>query len=625
MDMQTFESMLNRARDQRRDGDLQGAYATLRRAVSIEGIAYDKISKAADLFLRLRKQVPPQDVRCACKVAYLGSHTVVFHLPILQLLAWLEGILLEVHAPMYGLAHQEILNPSSALYEFSPDVVIIGSSWRDAHVPAFSQDPQVVVESRLTDIRRQWEALVQRQPCSIIQHNMDLPAWDSAGALGARLPGGRSAILRELNRQLAICAPPEVGVLDQDQVSAQFGRTRWQDDRAWHLAKQHPAHVALPDLARAQVALLRARLGMTKKVLVLDLDNTLWGGVIGEDGIGGIQLGPPDPRGEAHQEVQRYCLELKERGILLAVCSKNNEDDARLPFERHEASVLKLDDFAVFMANWNDKVANLVRMAKQLNLGLDSFVFLDDNPAERAHIRAHLPMVAVPELGADPSDFISIIDRKRYFEAWSLTDEDRYRAGSYIANAQREELALAVSSEADYLQELDMSCSHGSFDEITLPRIAQLVGKTNQFNLTVQRHGLETLRRFALDPQAWTQWFRLQDRFGDLGLVGVLVALPEDQAVWRIDTLLMSCRAMGRGMEHFMMAVLFREAGKRQIERLYGLYAPMEKNVVVADFYPAVGFAKVSDDAGRVRYELSVEQAPALITWVKEECADAIT
>jgi len=360
------------------------------------------------------------------------------------------------------------------------------------------------VRAALNGVKCQWDAVLQRLPCRIIQHNFDLPVSDAYGALSQRLPGVRLAILRELNLRLSQIAPPQVAILDQDQVSANFGRERWQDDRAWHLAKQHPAHAALPALAKAELALIRAGLGLTKKVLVLDLDNTLWSGVIGEDGLGGIRLGPPDARGEAHQALQQYCRELKERGILLAVCSKNDEADARLPFEEHEGSVLKLADFAVFTANWQDKAANLQAMAHKLNLGLDSFVFLDDNPAERAHVRAHLPMVTVPELANDPAGYIRTLAAGRYFEAWSLSEEDRLRADSYAVDAQREQLQHSAVSVAEYLRELCMVCTHGSFDEVTLPRVAQLVGKTNQFNLTSRRHSLEELRRFSQNQKHWT-------------------------------------------------------------------------------------------------------------------------
>jgi len=611
--MESTKAILEQAREQRRSGDLAGAYASLRQALLAGDATYDFLDKAAELFHRLRKQSSPPVSACQCKVAYLCNHTVTFHLPILELLAWSEGLLLETYAPAYGTVMQEVLNPSSGLYAFKPEVVVIASHWRDAALPAFSENFEPVLQRALDNISQKWTVILEHNPCRIIQHNSDFPAWDSYGALGGRLGGARTAMLRELNHQMAQIAPPQVAILDQALVSANFGRERWEDDRAWHLAKQHPAHAALPILAKAQLALIRAGLGLTKKVLVLDLDNTLWGGVIGEDGLGGIKLGPPDARGEAHQALQQYCRELKDRGILLAVCSKNNPEDARLPFEKHEASVLKLTDFAAFSANWNDKAANLLNMADKLNLGLDSFVLLDDNPVERAQIRARLPMVTVPEIGADPSEFIAALGKGRYFEAWSMSAEDRQRTESYATNVQRESLLSQSQSEADYLRELGMVSEHGPFDETTLPRVAQLVGKTNQFNLTTIRHSLEELRHIAADQTNWTQWFRLRDRFGDFGIIGVIVALADGPDTWRIDTLLMSCRVMGRRMEQFMVRTLFEAAKHKGIHQIAGEYRPTAKNNVVAGIYPAFGFRKVKETSEEVIYDLTVadSQKPA--------------
>ena len=285
-------------------------------------------------------------------------------------------------------------------------------------------------------------------------------------------------------------------------------------------------------------------------------------------------------------------------------CSKNDEQDARLPFEKHEASVLTLSDFAAFFANWMDKVDNLQKMAGKLNLGLDSFVFLDDNPAERAHVRAHLPMVTVPEIGSDPAEFVRVLAEGRYFEAWSISQEDRERTESYTADTQRERLLRGAASEAEYLRDLHMVCTHGRFDEVTLPRVAQLVGKTNQFNLTSRRHSLEELRCASQDERNWTQWFRLRDRFGDSGIIGVIVALADGRDAWQIDTLLMSCRVMGRGMEQFMVRTLIAEAKNQRIQKLVGTYHRTPKNSVVAEFYASVGFRPLAATTEEAVFEL---------------------
>jgi FkbH-like protein len=607
--MPSAENLLETARQLRRKGDLLEAYDCLRQAVATGPDSYEFLAKAAELFERLKAQAPLPGTIRSCRVAYLCNHTVVFHLPILSLLAWLDGLAMQAYTPPYGTVAQVVMQPDSPLYAFAPDFVLFADHWRDANLPAISSEPESTTRAILNGVQGQWDTVLSRIPCRIIQHNFDLPVCDSYGALSQRLPGVKSAILHELNRQLSQIAPPQVAILDQDQISANFGRERWQDDRTWYLAKQHPAHAALPALAKAQLALIRAGLGLTKKVLVLDLDNTLWNGVIGEDGLGGIRLGPPDARGEAHQALQQYCRELKERGILLAVCSKNDEADARLPFEQHEGSILKLADFAVFTANWQDKASNLQAMAQKLNLGLDSFVFLDDNPAERAQVRAHLPMVTVPELANDPAEYIRTLAAGRYFEAWSLSDEDRLRADSYAKDAQREQLQRSAVSVTEYLRELCMVCTHGPFDEVTLPRVAQLVGKTNQFNLTSKRHSLEELRRFSQDEKHWTHWFRLQDKLGDSGIVGVIVAVDDGDAKWRIDTLLMSCRVMGRGMEQFMIQTLVAEARVRAIDKLVGVYCPTPKNSIVAEFYDTIGFRRLGGNDSAKEFELVMREA----------------
>ncbi len=612
--MLSAKDLLETARQRRRAGDAAGAYDALRQAVSTGPQTYEFLAKAAELFDRLHKQSPPPEIHRSCRVAYLGNHTVLFHLPILRLLAWLEGLALVVYSPPYGTVSQEVIKPTAELYAFSPDFVLFASHWRDLALPALSSNPESTVQAVTDGLKSHWDAVLSRHACRIIQHNLDLPVCDAYGTLSQRLPGGRLAVLRELNLRLPQIAPPQVAILDQAQVSANFGRQRWQDDRAWYVAKQHPSHEALPVLAKAELALIRAGLGLAKKVLVLDLDNTLWGGVIGEDGLGGIQLGPPDARGEAHQALQRYCRELRERGILLAVCSKNDEQDARLPFQMHEASVLTLGDFAAFFANWNDKTDNLQKMACQLNLGLDSFVFLDDNPAERAQVRARLPMVTVPEIGNDPAEYVRALADGTYFEVWSISEEDRQRTESYTADADRKQLFHRTATEAEYLRDLQMVSTHGPFDEVTLPRVAQLVGKTNQFNLTSRRQSLEELRRIGQDERNWTHWFRLRDRFGDSGIVGVIVALADGHDTWQIDTLLMSCRVIGRGMEKFMMQTLIAAAKIKRVEKLVGTFRRTPKNSVVADFYASIGFRQIAETDVETVFELTTgaAQLPAV-------------
>ena len=601
------EALYSRARLREQQGDHLDALADLARAIDGKW-DYAFLSKAAALFSRIARNATPPSVR-KIRLAVLSSTTAELLAPLIRLFCFRERIDAELYIGPYGGFRQEILDPASRLYEFSPDIVLIATNWRDANLPAFSEDSEAQVTRVIEEYRHLWQTLLIRKPCRIILHNFDLPGVDSYGHLGAVLRGGLTQMISEINRRLLEEAPFSVTILDLERVSAIHGKRRWYDARYWYSVKQYPCSDALPELVNQQVALIRAALGLTKKVLALDLDNTLWGGVIGEDGLNGIVLGPPSGRGEAFQAFQRYILELKERGILLAVCSKNNLEDAQLPFLKHDATVLRLEDFAIFRANWLDKPANLRETAQKLNLGLDSFVFLDDNPVERALVRGQLPEVAVPELGEDPATFIEVLERGLYFESLTLSQEDRDRHESYRGNVLREEMRAATGSFEDFLRGLSMEAATGPFNENVLSRAVQLIGKTNQFNLTARRYSEETVRRMMASEESWTQYFKLRDRFGDYGLIGLIIAHspPDLSATWEIDTWLMSCRVIGRGMERFMMRVLVEAARAKPVRFIKGIFVPTQKNVMVAGFYPQLGFREMESSGEGKAFLLDLE------------------
>jgi FkbH-like protein len=481
-------------------------------------------------------------------------------------------------------------------------------------LPAYTDEPEKLVSDVVKEYRELWDVLFQRLSCRIVQHSFDLPAQRSFGYLSHALAGGQIAMLREVNRRLLQDVPKGFALLDLEGVQAR-ATAPWSDDKYWHLAKQHPAAAAVPTLVDHQAALIRAHLGLSKKVLAFDLDNTLWGGVIGEDGLEGIDIGPPSAVGEAYQALQQYAKELKSRGVLLAVCSKNNEADAKLPFEKHDATVLHLDDFAVFRANWEDKPSNLRAAAEQLQLGLDSFVFVDDNPMARALVRRELPEVAVPELPNDPTKFVEAIDRRMYFETLTLSAEDRSRHRTYQENTARRESREKAASLDDFLRELEMEAEVGPVDETVLARVVQLLGKTNQFNLTTRRHGEVRVREMMVSPRYWTQYFKLRDRFGDNGLVGLTIAhQPDDEAAtWEIDTWLMSCRVIGRKLEEMMLATMADAAREHGIQMLRGVYIPTAKNSMVADLFGRLGFHPSGrvDDAQLFELDLAAQRVPA--------------
>jgi FkbH-like protein len=601
------DAWLSRARLLGQLNRVQEAFQALRKSIA-DNEDYAFLAKAAKLFARIRQQGKPSSLR-KTRIAILSSTTTHLLAPLLGLACFRDEIDAELYVAPYGNFQQEILNPSSGLYAFRPDIVLIATHWRDANLPSFGDTPEAEIARVLSEFGKLWDVLLERNSCRVIQHNFDVPAIDSYGHLSLSLPGGRACMLRELNRRVPEVAPSSVIILDLDQVSAKFGKQEWFDPSYWHLAKQYPCAKALPLLVDHQAALVRAALGLSKKVVVVDLDNTLWGGIIGEDGLEGISLGAPSAAGEAYQAFQRYLLDLKSRGVLLAVCSKNNEEDAKLLFLKHDSMVLHLDDFVVFRANWRDKPENLREIAKLLNLGLDSFVFLDENPVERALVRRELPQVAVPEIGSDPSRFVLLLDRKLYCEALTLSREDKERQAIYRADALRDELKTTAASLEDFLRSLEMQVEMGPFNDTVLPRVVQLIGKTNQFNLTSRRHPDQEVRRMMASSDFWTHYFKLSDRFGDNGLIGVMIAKKDadDSSIWEIDTWLMSCRVIGRQLEEFMLATLVEAAKARGVRAIRGIYMPTAKNSIVADLYPRLGFTREKEmDEGSIVHTLDV-------------------
>ena len=437
--------------------------------------------------------------------------------------------------------------------------------------------------------------------------------------MSAALPGGRGRLLRALNLALweAAGRAQSVAILDMDQIAARFGKDRWNDPVLWHTAKQYPSAEAMPALGHQFTAMLRAILGLTAKCLAVDLDGVLWGGVIGEDGLAGIQLGG-SPAGEAFVEFQHYLKSLTRTGVLLAVCSKNNPEDAMVPFRDHPEMVLREHDIAVFRANWKPKEDNLREIAAAINIGMDAMVFVDDNPAERSRVRQVLPEVEVVEMPADPSQYVAAVSRLGLFETLAVTAEDRQRTASIKENLERKALESSAGSVDDYLAQLDIKVQLAPFDEANLPRIVQLINKTNQFNLTTRRRS-DVEVRALLAAGAYTQAMRASDRFGDSGLTGVLIAIPEGGGL-RVDTWLMSCRVLGRRLDEVMFAALVRYAAENGYTHITGEYIATAKNGQVADLYIRLGCVAAGQpgESRFFRWETGKAFAPPAMI----DCAD---
>jgi FkbH-like protein len=533
------------------------------------------------------------------RVALLGGSTTAELREFLHLFLLDAGIRPTFFECEYNQYEAAILHDDAELRAFRPQIAIIHTTAVNARFPALLASDDAVeaqFEEERARFQAMWSKLITDLGCTVLQNNFELPLEQSLGSLDASRPSGRRNFLRRLNDAFARAAHREVRLVlnDIEHLSALVGLERWHDRRYWLSYKLAASHAGLAATAQNLAALVRAIVGKSRKCLVLDLDNTLWGGVIGDDGLTGIRLGKETPEGEAFTAFQRYCLELKTRGVLLAVCSKNEPKMAQEGFS-HPDSVLKLTDFAAFKAGWGPKYEALVDMARELNLGLDSFVFFDDNPVERAAVAAQLPMVAVPEIGEDPSKFVDLLDRQLYFEAVSLSSEDTARAGYYASNLNRNLAQATFASYGNFLDSLEMKAEISTFSPVYMERITQLTNKTNQFNLTTRRYTLGELEAIRTDPRSLGLYGRLADKFGDNGLVTV-VAGHEEEGELVIDLWLMSCRVLKRDLELAVLDELATRAQARGLVALRGRYAPTAKNALVADHYEKLGFERIARD-----------------------------
>lgn len=533
------------------------------------------------------------------RVAVLATSTATSVLPCLKLALARAGIAAELYEAPFGQYWQEALDGRSGLRAFGPDVVV--------HVPdhhALDQDVEVAdpdgwVNAEVARWTGPWHAIRSWSSAQLVQVSFVAPDDDPFGAGAATRPGSRRARLRSLDRALADeAAATDVAFVDAEAIAAAVGKRQWFDPRYWHVAKHAFSMAVAPQLALGIASAIAARAGLSRKVLVVDLDNTLWHGVIGDDGLAGIELS--GPRGEAHADFQRAVRDLGERGIVLAASSKNDPPLARLPFEQHPEMVLQLDDFAVFLANWDPKPDNIREIARHLSLPLDSFVFADDNPAEREAIRRGLPGVDVLALSDDPARWRDDLARYPWFEPGSITDEDRHRTRNYRARAAATRLEAASESLEDFRRSLGMQATISAVDDVSFDRVVQLIGKTNQFNLTTRRHGADAVRRMVHDPDWVHLTARLTDRFADHGLVAVALAKSEG-TVLDVDTLLMSCRVIGRGLETVLIEELIAGAQVRGHRAVRGHHVPTDRNSLVADLWVDHGFHEVPTEGRSTR------------------------
>ena len=546
------------------------------------------------------------------KIAILGGSTTRDIRDILELFLLNYGIRPCFYESEYNQYYADGMFPNPALEEFHPDILYIHTSNRNIEQYPSLEDNRTLVTQKLQAeyerFQALWEHLHAVYGCPVIQNNFEPPLYRLLGNRDASDHRGRWNYIQRLNQMFYEYADmhQDFYIHDICYEAADYGLERWSDPFYWNMYKYAMCVPAIPYTAFQLARIIKSIFGRNKKVLNLDLDNTLWGGVIGDDGPENIEIGQETSLGQTYAEFQDYLKQHKKLGVLLSVNSKNNEETALSGLERAD-SVLKREDFVVFRANWEPKSHNLYATAEELKLLPESFVFVDDNPAEREIVRQEVPGAAVPEI-TKVEEYIRVLDRSGFFEVTNFSEDDLKRNEMYLANEQRNRMQKNFSDYGDYLRSLEMKAKIGAFDPAYFSRIAQLTNKSNQFNLTTHRYSQSEIEQIAADPQYLTLCGRLEDKFGDNGVVSIVIGRKEKD-VLQIELWLMSCRVLKRDMEYAMMDTLVKQCRDCGIRQIYGYFYPTAKNAMVKDFYALQGFEKLEEDVdGNAKWSFRIPE-----------------
>lgn len=552
---------------------------------------------------KLKKQLLAQIDEKSClhkKIAILGGSTTRDIKLMLELFLLNYGIKPEFYESEFNQYYQDAMFPNQELEEFAPDVIFLHTSFRNiTQFPVLSDASEAVEEllqAEYCKYEKMWTRLAQVYHCVIIQNNFEYPYYRMMGNKDACDIHGKVNYITRLNLKFYEYAQQTANfyINDINYLSAQYGLEAWSDPFYWHSYKYALCVPAIPDFAFSVAKIIKSVYGRNKKAFVLDLDNTLWGGIVGDDGVENLVLGHETSAGQVYCAFQEYLKSYKEFGILLNIDSKNDYDNA-IAGLNHPAGVLRPDDFITIKANWEPKDRNLVQIAKELNLMPDSMVFVDDNPAEREIVRAQVPGAAVPDMPIEPAYYARTIDRSGFFEITSLSEDDTKRTAMYQENARRAREEAAFENYEDYLKALDMKAEIKPFAPVYMARIAQLTNKSNQFNLTTRRYSQAEIEKLAADGNYITLYGKLEDKFGDNGVISVVIGHQTGE-VLHIDLWIMSCRVLKRDMEYAMMDRLVEMAQEAGISEIRGYYYPTAKNRMVKEFYSLQGFDKIEED-----------------------------
>jgi FkbH-like protein len=591
---------------------LAGQYLGLNQAIAL-----------AQAAARLRAAHGKPKGLASFRLGVVANSTLDFVGPMLAASALRHGVDLEVIAADFGQAMQEAADPASKLNRARPDAVLLALDHRGLPFRSGNAFPPFDAAAAAAGLGEIAAAFRRNSGAPCLVQTLPAPPEPLFGSLDRATRGTLRAELAAFNDRVAGDAAARGDVLvDVDWLVQSIGADEWFDDRQWYVARLACSMRALPAYADLVGRTLAAIRGKARKCLVLDLDNTLWGGVIGDDGLDGIALQPGDARGEAHRAIQQAAADLRARGIVLAVCSKNDDATARQPFRSHDGMILRESDIAVFVANWDDKATNLERIARQLDIGIDSLVLLDDNPAERAQVRGALPQVAVPEVGDDPSQYVRLLLAAGYFESVTFTAEDLARADQYAGNAQRAQALEGSRNLDEFLLSLQQEIVFAPFAAQGRKRITQLINKTNQFNVATRRYTEQQVAALEGSPAHYTLQCSVRDRFGDNGMIGVVICAI-DGTTWHVDSWLMSCRVLNRGVEQAVCNRLVEDARRAGAHRILGTYVPTDRNGMVRDLFPRLGFERDADDGSGVeRWSLTVDAYVPHRVFATERLAD---
>lgn len=543
-------------------------------------------------------------------IAVLGGSTTHNLVELIELFLLQYNIQPNFYESEYNAYWEDAVFGNEELDKFNPDLIYIHTSCRNIKefpdVNFTKEQSEKLLEEQFNYFEKMWLALEQKFACPIIQNNFDLLFYRTLGNLDSYDYRGKNNYIEKLNVLFGEYAAEHKNfyINDIHYLAAYIGLDKWHDANDWHRYKYAMSVNHLPDVAANICAIIKSIYGKNKKFIACDLDNTMWGGIVGDDGVSGIEIGTETYEGQAYLEFQNYLLELKKMGIVLTVNSKNDEENA-LEGLNHPSGAVKASDFAVIKANWENKNQNIVEIANELQLGIDSAVFLDDNPTERAIVSETVAGVAVPEIGT-VADYIKVIDRNAYFEPIEISADDIKRSEMYQKNAQRKKLQLEFADYSEFLKSLNMKAEIEEFKDIYLPRIAQLTNKSNQFNLTTRRFTLAEIESIYKEPNHLCLYGKMEDKFGDNGVVAISMGHLEEETMF-VDLWLMSCRVLKRDMEKAMMDVFVEKAKKMGAKKIVGIYLPTAKNGMVKNFYGEQGFNLVEESEDGSRWELNIQ------------------